>query len=309
MTIAIAVKVYDGIVLATDSALITNTMVGGKPQFLNATGNATKLINLHRGLPVGMVMWGAGSMGNVSVHTLAKGLRRRLMGEDPNHLDWALDPTTYTLEGVSQRVRQYYYEEIYKVARDPSLSLGLWVAGYSAGEEMPELWLTGIDRDQDVVPTVTRSYEECGIDWHGDAVAVPRMILGVGKELFVTLQQTGMNPVQAETAVSQAKSNAQLLLAPPPMPLQDAVDLATFLAETEVGCARFRPGYASTTGPIDIAAITQHEGFTWIRRKPFADRPLNEPWEWPAPEVVAAEPEEPAPVKKKRTRKKKAKKT
>lgn len=61
----------------------------------------------------------------------------------------------------------------------------------------------------------------------------------------------------------------------PGMPIQDAIDLAEFLANVAVGYVRFSPGANTVGGPIELAAITKHEGFKWVRRKYYYDRALN----------------------------------
>ncbi|MDP9398460.1 MAG: hypothetical protein M3P96_11865 [Actinomycetota bacterium] len=54
MTVAVVVQVFDGIVLATDSAT-TFTLQGGGAQVYN---NANKIFHLHRRLPIGAMTWG-----------------------------------------------------------------------------------------------------------------------------------------------------------------------------------------------------------------------------------------------------------
>jgi hypothetical protein len=52
------------------------------------------------------------------------------------------------------------------------------------------------------------------------------------------------------------------------MPIQDAIDLARYLAETTVGFIRYSVLRRKTVGgPIEIAAITKHEGFRWAQRR------------------------------------------
>ena len=85
MTVAVMVKVFDGIVLATDSAT-TAPLPGGSAQVYN---NANKVFQLHRRLPIGAFTWGLGSIDSASIETLAKDLRARLMGRSST--DWTLD--------------------------------------------------------------------------------------------------------------------------------------------------------------------------------------------------------------------------
>ena len=62
----------------------------------------------------------------------------------------------------------------------------------------------------------------------------------------------------------------------PAMPIQDAIDLARYLVETTMGFSKFSIARAKTVGgPIEIAAITKHEGFRWVARKHFYSDSLN----------------------------------
>ena len=42
-----------------------------------------------------------------------------------------------------------------------------------------------------------------------------------------------------------------------------------------IGFARFRPGANTIGGPIEIAAVSKHEGFKWVKRKHYFDSILN----------------------------------
>ena len=56
----------------------------------------------------------------------------------------------------------------------------------------------------------------------------------------------------------------------PAAPIQDAIDLARYLVEVTEGFVKFAVNYTKTVGgPIEIAAITKHEGFKWVKRKHF----------------------------------------
>ena len=80
MTIAIALKINDGIVLATDSA---STIVGeenedGVRSVYHTYFTADKLFNLKKGSPVGAMTWGNGIVNNESISTLAKDFREEI---------------------------------------------------------------------------------------------------------------------------------------------------------------------------------------------------------------------------------------
>jgi hypothetical protein len=65
----------------------------------------------------------------------------------------------------------------------------------------------------------------------------------------------------------------------PAAPIQDAIDLARFLVETTKGFVRFATSRSKTVGgPIEVAAITKHEGFKWVQRKHFFPSEFNKPF-------------------------------
>lgn len=59
------------------------------------------------------------------------------------------------------------------------------------------------------------------------------------------------------------------------MPIQDAIDLVEFLVDLTIKYSQFSPGATTVGGPIEIAAITKHEGFKWVRRKHYFTSELN----------------------------------
>lgn len=77
MTIAIAMKINDGIILATDSS---STILGKNKDSVDEVHHtyftADKLFNLKKGSPIGAMTWGHGSINNESISTLAKDFRK-----------------------------------------------------------------------------------------------------------------------------------------------------------------------------------------------------------------------------------------
>src|SRR5688500_214508 len=104
MTIAVSLKVNDGLVLAADSA----STIGASGGIENVYNNANKVYNLRKGLPVGLITWGLGGLAGLSISILAKDLRVRLSGEHPAHKDWHLDDESYTLLQVAHRVQEFF---------------------------------------------------------------------------------------------------------------------------------------------------------------------------------------------------------
>jgi len=281
MTIALSLKVNDGLVLATDSAsTLVAQQPGGATAVVQVYNNANKVFNLRKGLPIGAITWGAGAIGRASISTLLKDLRRRLTGEDPAHADWYVDPKTYSVEDVANRVKQFVYDDNYVAAFGTwpaKPTLGFIVAGYSAGVDIAEEWRIDIDAQGDCgVPSRVRPLDECGLSWNGEPEAISRLVLGYSPALPAVLEkQLGVPPTQLPQAMQIISQRLQTQIVSDSMPIQDAIDLAYFLVDVTEKYSRYTPGAATVGGPIEVAAITKHEGFKWVERKYYYNRDLN----------------------------------
>lgn len=281
MTIAISVKVNDGVVLAADSA--STLMVrdaSGATGVAAVFNNANKVFSLYKGLPIGGLAWGSGSIGRASISTLAKDLRHKLMNDDLGG-PWKVDPSSYTMKDVAKKFADFMFKEEYLPAVDEwdkkhEAVMGFIVAGYSAGADMAEEYQIEIIKGKCSEPRLLRPKEEAGMTWGGEGEAIQRLVLGFGPRLGSVLQNNlGVPANQVKGALDAIRSQLQASVLHPAMPLQDVIDLAHFLVDTTVQFSRFTPGAATVGGPIELAAISKHEGFKWVRRKHYFSPDLN----------------------------------
>jgi hypothetical protein len=278
VTIAISIKINDGIVLATDSA---STLLGQTPQgqlqVLNVYNHANKLFNLRKGFPVGAITWGAGSIGQASISTIIKDLRQKFSSDDPQHKGWKLDKDAYAVEEVAEKLKKFVYDDLYKKNfPQQKPSLGFIVAGFSANQPMAEEFQIDIQNGECTGPRRLRKQDESGVTWAGEPEALNRFIMGHSTMLASLLQQQlGIDPAQMAQAMSIVQPQIQLPVVLPAMPLQDAIDLARFMVELTIKFSRYRPGAPTVGGPVEIAAISKHEGFRWVDRKYYFSRKLN----------------------------------
>lgn len=274
MTIAIALKVEDGIVLAADSA---STLVTGDGGVANVYNHADKIVNLRKGLPVGIAFWGAGSIGGASMTTLAKDLRLKLTDADS---DWAIDPKSYSVEAIAGRVKEHFLDEHYSRSFDEPTNgpgLGMFVVGYSSGHMGSECYEVGVDPERGFVgPELMLHEEDSGLLWRGEPEAVMRLVVGFGSEMVGALKTMGLTKNdEIDTAMNVMRDHLEVSLLHPAMPIQDAIDLGTLLVEVTKQWSRFVPGAPTVGGPAEVAAITKHEGFKWVQRKHYYDQRLN----------------------------------
>jgi hypothetical protein len=278
VTIAITLKVNDGLVLAADSAsTLIQQQEGGAVSVINVYNNANKIFNLVKGSPIGVVTWGAGNIGTASISTLVKDLRQQL--SDESNVNFQFDKDTYTVKDVAVSVRKFFFEDLYTPTFKESTDkpqLGIIVAGYSSNQGMAEEYQINIINGDCGDPELLRPKELSGLTWNGEPEAITRLVLGFSPQLPYVLQHNlGVPPDQIGPAMQVLQEGLQAPLIIPAMPLQDAIDLAYFLVDTTVQYSRFIPGAPTVGGPIEVAVISKHEGFKWIRRKHYYSRELN----------------------------------
>jgi hypothetical protein len=284
MTIALYVAVNDGVVLASDSAasMVEPNPTGGPLIVTKVYNNANKIFNLHKGSALGAVTYGVGSIGGAAISTLAKDFRAKLTaGEAIGPSGWKFDPATFTVEEVAVALRHFVFEETYVPAFAASAGkpeFGLNVAGYSAGSALPELWEIKVD-DQGQCAAPGASMKDARPGWGAWAQpeAIQRLIVGFGSGLGDVLLTLGLSQTDLPTALTAIRSEMELDPVPPAMPIQDAIDLAEYLVHLTIKFVHFMPGAETVGGPVEIAAITKHEGFKWVRRKHYWDSALNPP--------------------------------
>ena len=277
MSIAISLKVNEGVILAADSAAtVTGIAPTGEVGVANIYNNANKIINLRKEFSIGVVAYGSASIGVVPISSIFKDLRNRF--QDPDDL-WHLDKGTYTMKYVADRVKEYIYDGLY-VAQykdwPEKPTMGFIIAGYSPREQMAEEFSFEITKDGCVGPKPIRAVNQIGVTWRAEGEAIHRLVLGYDPRLKVVLEQgLGVPPNQLDQAMQVIRSGLTAQLISEAMPIQDAIDLAEFLVDLTVKYYRFRPSAPTVGGPIEIAAITKHEGFKWVKRKHYYSRELN----------------------------------
>ncbi len=293
MTISISLKVQEGLVLAADSAsTVVARTPDGQTGVVNVYNNANKIFNLLKGLPIAATTWGVGAIGEASIAMIMKDLRQRFSGEDRRFRSWRLNPAKYAVADVAARLREFVFEERYTpfFADWPDKpALGFFVGGYSSGATLAEEFQIDISEGlcEDARPL--RATNEVGVTWSGAIEPISRLVIGFSPALPIVLTQNlGISPERAGELQAVLHVALSQPLVQAAMPLQDAIDLAEYLADVAIRYHQFAPGAPVVGGPIEIAAISKHEGFKWIRRKYYYSRDLNPPVEADLPGSVKA---------------------
>jgi 20S proteasome alpha/beta subunit len=257
MTIILSIKVQDGVVMASDSAVLHRG---------HLYTNADKNIQLVKGLPIGVLISGDGALGTRALTSVMQdfSIRACLRGNS-----CFIDKDSYTLDEVCQKLQTFILEA--STACLSPIRSTLILSGYSARADLPETWSIRFDGTERIAPELVWGEDEYGLSWEGQTGCIARLLCDV--------PHTGFN--EAEARLAEVSLYNQIsgelpedgldspLLVTPGMPLMDAVDVARFLMDTSLAFERLRADRLVKTigGPVDLAIITRHDGFRWVQRK------------------------------------------
>jgi len=276
MTVCVSVKVHDCLVFAADSASsLVGTDAAGEPKVFNVWDHGNKVFNLYKGKPIAAMTCGMGHMGSASIGNLAKDFRRIITtGIGGN----AIDADNYTIEELANRAKEFFQDRFAAIQPPPANpnSFEFWVGGYGSNCDNAELWkltlINGVMADPELVADKD---QDGNLAWGGQPQPIQRLILGYDPGMGDALVAAGLPEATVEPLLDQVRQRLSTPLVHPAMPVQDAINLADFLVELTKRYFRFLPEADIVGGATDIATVTKHEGFKWIRRKHYYAADLN----------------------------------
>lgn len=196
------------------------------------------------------------------------------MGLDPSDTSLQIDPANYTVQEIAEAVRDHF--EALNSQYPAPADLGMLIGGYGSGDLKPEVWqLDVLGEAQTATLTQPLPPGEPGILQWGQPEAISRIVDGVSLFLPRALTNLGVQAADVDAYVDAIKNQIGLPIVHAGMPLGEAIDLAEFLVDATIKFVRFTPGDAVVGGPIEIAAITTHGAFKWVKRKHYYSSKLN----------------------------------
>jgi len=252
MTIAVAVRIGSAVIFAADSKVTTSGIIGldekGDPRWVEQTyDNATKIVHDPSQTVMAMVA-GYANIGQESAMDFIMATDRSVMG---SHEDQE-SVLSAVVDSMVEQKRKFWQNT--KVSEDEWPGPTIWMAAPSSTGKIPRIWevdLRGAGSKiseilQDPGIRLEGSYNEAfgllyGYEW--------TVLMGLMKELGIDKDKFG-----------EAMRNLKVLrpvdkLSLSSMPLQDAIDLAVFLATVQVQMDRFLPGTPACGGPIDVMVL------------------------------------------------------
>jgi hypothetical protein len=258
MTICIAVKAAEGLVLAADSMASVEQTIRtwqGERRVGKTFIHASKIARF-RSAPIGLMTWGLPGIGPRPLQSLI--------------LEFEQTAATDGCE-VSEVAEEFaaflkaHYDTEFRTPKQPEL--GVYVGGYSKGAYVSDAYVAALpsaSTPTQIRPNLPDNAPDFGVNWYGDIVPLLRLIKGLDPLAIAELIRRGASRHVVQQWMDDGVGQMPLLV--DGMPLQDAVDLAAFLVQVTIGCSRFSLAAPFCGGDIDIAVITPGR-FRWAARK------------------------------------------
>lgn len=270
MSLGIAFKGTDGIVLAADSrvtltAEIQQPVPAGAPakppQIVPAHyDNATKLLRVQGQDFVGAVTYGVGAIGSPprTAHSFLPEFESELANQKTQRL---------SVENFAKALSDFFLKQWTAQKMPVPTSVGdmvFFVGGYDDGEPYGRLFEIYIPSKP--IP-VERHNADFGMIWGGQREITDRLITGFDPTLISSATDfLKLLPAQVSALIAHLQQHQ----APIPfafLPLQDCVNLLILLLRTTIALQQFQVGIRGVGGAIDLVTITRIDGLKNIQVK------------------------------------------
>lgn len=259
MSIVACVRVYDGIVIGSESMTQLWGQAAGQaqPGFLKAYNNARKLFQVGD-LKIGILTYGAGNVGTRSIEGFVDHYSEGLTEQDKRK----------TVQEIAIGFRDFfrttYDNQFGQLQPNQKPTIGFYVAGYSANE------VDRIGADWEFVfpqaDVVKPRPGDFGASWRGISLPFTRLYAGLDPRVYEIMRAQGVQQQVIERIQQQAMASLGSPVAFDGMPVKDAIGYCEFILRTTVGVCTYEVGVPSCGGPLQVAVITHKDGFQWILR-------------------------------------------
>lgn len=257
MSLGIAIKGPEGIVLAADSRItLTAHQKDGPPLSVNYD-NATKLLTL--GEPhnwVAAVTYGNAIIGQRTAHSFMPEFELELQ-------DGRQSVSTYAQELSRFFARRWH--EAYGDAESPADGMTFVVGGYDREKPYGSVFLFTVPYSP---RPVEQNADDFGMTFGGQHQIASRIMRGFDEDLFSILLEH-LDIADWQIARLQEALQSRLMYTIPfnLLPLQDCVDLGIFLIRTTITAQDLAVGMRGVGGAIEVATITRTDGLKWVQNK------------------------------------------
>ena len=258
VSLGVVVKGPEGVVLAADTRVTLTARQGNSPELPVNFDNATKLLTF--GKPhkwVAAVTYGDAVIGTRTAHSFMP------------EFGLTLDKDRQSICDYAQQLGDFFQKQ-WKEAGQPSHTtpgggMNFVVGGYDDKKPYGAVFLLNVPNSPKPEP---RNPDDFGMTWGGQLQVASRIIHGFDPGLPAFLHNhlslSGSEIADLENCL---KPNFEFTIPYNLLPLQDCVDLATFLIRTTMTAQNLAIGIRGVGGSIEVATITRTKGLKWVQKK------------------------------------------
>lgn len=265
MSLGIAFKGPEGIVLAADSRVTITAPLQqpNQPVMLlpSTYDNATKLLRVKGQDFVGAVTYGMGAIGQTEPRTANSYI--------PEFAQELKDTGRLGVKDFADKLSNFFLNK-WNVLKMPTVKgqdVVFIVGGYDEGAPYGRVFDMFIPSR----PTPNEWHSgsgQFGLVWGGQREYADRLIHGFdGRLPELVKKYLSLDDKKRDELSTNLQTQLQAPIPFAFLPLQDSIDLAIFLIRATIIMQHWMVGVRGVGGDIDVAVITQTEGFSEIRKK------------------------------------------
>ena len=258
MSLGVAIKGPEGVVLAADCRVTIDAQAPNRPQILVHYDNATKLLNFSEPHFVGAVTYGLGLIGQRTAHSYLPAF------------ELALSKQRIPVRDFAQRLRDFFMARWQESSPPPNYTgpgVTFLIGGYDEEEPYGKVFLLEVPGNPALQPR-NDGHDNFGMTWGGQLEIANRLIQGFDPALPAALREKlGPDGPAIEQLLEEIRPALEFKIPNNILPLQDCIDLATFLIRTTMTAQRLADTVRGVGGPIEVAVITRTRGLEFIQRK------------------------------------------
>jgi hypothetical protein len=258
LSLGIAFKGPEGIVLAADSRVTLTGQAGGNLLVQAHYDNATKLLKVRDHDNVGAVTYGLGALGGRHPRTAHSYL--------PEFETELATETRLSVEEFATRLGDFFRGR-WSAANTPAEAdaMVFLVGGFDEGDAYGRVFEVSIPN---APAPVEKSADDFGITFGGQHEIAGRLLGGYDPRLeAMVAENLHLNAAQTKNLRQKVLQSLAMPIPYQFLPLQDCVDLSIFLIKTTTTLQRWTTGTRGVGGAIDVATITRTDGFRAIQEK------------------------------------------
>ena len=258
MSLGIAFKGPEGIVLAADSRVTLTGQAGSNLLIQAHYDNATKLLKVRDHDNVGAVTYGLGALGGRqprTAHSYLPEFERELATQ-----------SRLSVEEFAARLGDFFRRQ-WSAANTPAEAdaMVFLVGGFDEGDAYGRVFEVSIPNSP---APVEKSADDFGITFGGQHEIAGRLLGGYDPRLeAMVAENLHLNAAQTKNLRQKVLQSLAMPIPYQFLPLQDCVDLSIFLIKTTTTLQRWTTGTRGVGGAIDVATITRTDGFRAVQEK------------------------------------------